>query len=115
MESPSTASRVITRRAKQRRSSCGEAACAESVIEPELDQPTRAAGDRAHVVVLLATSPAAQEGAGGFSVGTRWIADPRPLVVRQLADGESLEVVHGRRRPPGLSALVCPAGRLVRS
>src|SRR4051794_33773872 len=64
----------------------------------------RRSGNRSCVVVLLATSLTARgEGFWVLPVGTRRIGDPQPLVPRQLAHGEPLEVVHDKRRPPGLS------------
>jgi len=67
---------------------------------PELQTAAAAIGrrrtrNRSYVVVLLSTTPTAQEeGFWILPVGTGRISDPQPLVTRQLADREPLEVVH---------------------
>jgi hypothetical protein len=65
-----------------------------------------AAGVRPCLVVLLATSLTTKERACGFPVGRRGIGDRGPLMSRQLADGEPLQVVDDDRRLSTLAASV---------
>ena len=63
-------------------------------LEPELEKRAPASGNRACLVVLLATSLAAQKGTASLPVGSLGIADRQPAMSRQLAESESLQVVH---------------------
>ena len=87
--------------------------------EPELQTAAaaigrRRTGNRSYVVVLLVATPTAQkEGFWVLPVGSWRIGDPQPLVTRQLADREPLEVVHDNGSsldPPKARAGTASAG-----
>src|SRR5262245_20072933 len=78
------------------------------------DRPTTSTCDGSCLVVLLAASLATQKGAGSLVPGRR-VGDLDPLVARQLADGEPLQVVHDTQSRPNtnlrIAAVRVPGGR----